>query len=233
MIVDSMTLPEVVKAIMEDLNNMNGRIDNAVKKFQSNVLARKSRIYPFTQLMDITSSQKIKFYVAFQVKKRSEWKNPNMYVAGTFLLRDGQYGFLICPSIFLNKKDTTILILSPHFIKRYRERMLKNNGDTTETIIKEFLKKNFTFYMVELKPEHSKAMNKYSKEGVKQLAVITAEGCCIAEQETYNSVRLQTFLTMDMLSEQQIKQFQEDRHIGQQSLRLLEITGIIKNPKTL
>ncbi|MBQ8482811.1 MAG: hypothetical protein IJ504_00740 [Bacteroidales bacterium] len=229
MIVDSMTLTEVAKTIRQDLRTLSGRIENVARKFRSDILSKKNRMYPFMKFYDISSEQKIRYFVGMKAEKRSDWKNPSMMISGTYILKDGQYGFLMCPSQHFQATSETLLIMTPHFLTRYRERHHDNVGLTTDEMIRRFVRTNHMFYMTELDKDHSLAMEKYTKDGVNQLAVVTPEGYCIAEKETYDCIRLMTFLSHEMLSEKQKTRFQQDKDYGNNRLKILELAGLIDN----
>lgn len=223
-----MTLTDVARTIRQDLKTLEGRFENIAKKFRSDILSTRNRMYPYVRFYEFKSDSRIHYHVAMRAQKRSDWKNPSMIVSGTYILKDGQYGFLVCPSLQHQTPTQTILVMTPHFITRYRERVHDNAGLTTDEIIRRFVRDNHTFYMNRLEEDHSLAMDKYAREGVSQLAVITPEGYCMAEKETYDCIRLTTFLTKDMLSKRQARKFDDDKEAGNNRVRILEITGIIK-----
>lgn len=225
MIVDSMTPKEIVSAVKKDLENNEGRILNIIKKFRSDLLSTRNRKFPCMIIYKLLSAQKIQYFFGMSAEKRSSWKNPSMMIGGTYILKDGQYGFMICPNLNGLAPGQSFLILSPHFIRRYRERMLKDEGMSTDDVIMNFVRKNHSFFMTKMTLEHNYSMDKYEQEGVTQMAVITTEGCCIAEHLTHDYVILTTFIRTDMLSERQKRQFSTDQEYGNNKLKVLQAAG--------
>ena len=99
---------------------------------------------------------------------------------------------------------------------------------TTDNVIREFMNRNHSFYLNDLTQEHNFQMDKYRREGVKQAALITMEGCGVAEYEDKDCVKLVTFLSTDMLTERQIKEFQENLNYGNNRLKILQVAGLME-----
>ena len=228
MIVDSMNLNEIAVAIRSDISKLESRILHLGKKYQSEILKKRSHKFPFTLIYSLISEQKIKFFFGFRAEKRSDWKNPNMLAGGTFILKDGQYGFLMCPNSNNRKRIPGVIIMTPHFLSRYRERMIKDHSLATEELIKMFIKNNHSFYVNEMTMEYSLQKDKYKREGVTQVSVISPEGYSVGEYMTNDCIRLMTFITSEMLSERQKSQIQSDEDYANSYLKILQMTGILE-----
>ena len=228
MIVPGLTPNEIVANVRNDLDSMKGQIVHLSQKFGKLVLSTRYRTYPFVKIYDVVSPGKNKFFIAFQAMKRSDWKNPGKMIAGTYLDNDGQYGFILCPSLIL--EECMIAIITPHFLKRYRERTVGDSGQDTSSLIREFMMRNRMMYMTELNERHSNRKEKYAKEGTRQLAVIVNDGYCIAEKrdEDKKSFFMKTFITEEMMSRSQHEEISKNKELAQSRLRLLELLGGLK-----
>lgn len=220
MIVDSMTASDTVKALKKEIWTLD--IKGMAKKFGSEVLSKHRKTdFPLVRTYNRMSKGKIQCYITFRAEKRGRWDNPEMLIAGSYLLSDGQYGFLLCPSLINYQQE--IFILTPHFLRRYRERVLENTGIVTEMVIKEFVLRNKSFSGRKLLEKHSRNMERYEREGICQMAIITDEGYCIAETDRRGCSVMRTFLTNDMLSLTQKEQFGKDRDKNDRIKQIIEM----------
>jgi hypothetical protein len=138
MIVPSMTVQEIHKEVFEDFNTLQSKIDQLNDDFRRIVL--KGSHYPLTKSFNCKTNEKNNiFIVQFTAFKRSAWKKPLMCTYGIYSRPEGKYA--ISPSLDMN----TSTIYPPHFFKRYRERILKDDSISNEDLIRHYFKHDWGF----------------------------------------------------------------------------------------
>lgn len=88
--------------------------------------------------MTIRHEKKNLFIVGFTTK-RSSWQNPILSIYGIYSRSESNYA--VIPAI----DNNIISIYSPHFFKRYRERLVKDDSISDEGIIRQYFKSDWGF----------------------------------------------------------------------------------------
>lgn len=227
MIVDGMDIRSISAYILEERKLMSGSIDKCYRKFCSEVLTRNRTRFPIARTYEFRSPRKITFFVSFFAAKRGDHRNPKMAVAGTYMLSDGQYGFSIIQEKEYPFHHERVVIRTPHYLKRYRERELRNCGVITSEVIKACTNTGLEeSYAAALRKEHSLKMDRYAKEGTRQLMVSTGNGYSIAEEHDRNTIVLKTYITKDMLSELQRHTFEENDKKHEQMMAMIRMLNL-------
>ena len=138
MIVPSMTVQEIHKEVFDEIENLKAKLKESPEDFKKNVL--RSKHFPFTKSYEFkTREKKNVFIVDFTAIKRSYWKKPILTIYGIYSRSEGKYAVAL--SVDLNM----ISIHPPHFFKRYRERIIKDDFLSNEEIIRLYFKNDWGF----------------------------------------------------------------------------------------
>ena len=122
-----MTVQEIHKEVYEDIKNLKSKLDECKKDFKRIVLKQpknplSNRNYPFSKSYDTKTSEKKNFFIStFTALKRSDWEKPIVSIFGIYSRSEGNY------AVSINIDIKTITIYPPHFFKRYRERIIKDD----------------------------------------------------------------------------------------------------------
>lgn len=193
-----MTVQEIHKEVFEDIRNLKSKLDECRKDFKKTVL-RSSR-YPLTKIYDcITREKKNLFIAAFTAIKRSDWKKPLLGLNGIYSRPEGKY------AVALTLDMNIISIYPPHFFKRYRERILKDESISNEDIIRQYFKNDWGFMGAVVNDDFEAVYhcfendNKNDKVG---FVAATSQGYCFGEKQGNINI-IKTIITEDMLFENQ------------------------------
>lgn len=138
MIVPSMTLQEIHEELFADLHTIHARIDNYHKDFKRRVL--KASKYPYAHSYDCyTTAKKNLFIVTLTTLKRGGRDKPLVDVYGIYTRPEGKY------AASLNVGNYSTTIYPPHFFKRYRERIVKNQLLSNSDIIKHYFRQEWGY----------------------------------------------------------------------------------------
>ncbi len=112
-----MTLEEIARQYMGDFPNFIAKRHSFQPKFET--LVKRSSRYPVTaQYEYISHTNKNRYFFCYSAFKRSDWKAPHCNVVGVFEGEGGKYAV-----VSANMKQA-VIIFTPHFFARYRERIL-------------------------------------------------------------------------------------------------------------
>ncbi|WP_128353309.1 hypothetical protein [Pedobacter chitinilyticus] len=141
MIVNTMTLQEIYMELFKDLPSLLLRISNCKKEFRRKVL--KASRFPCSASYELkTGRRKNLFILTLVAQKRGDAKLPFFNIYGIYDRPEGTYaaGLII--------DDATILIYPPHFFKRYRERIVKDDKLSNKQLIHLYFTKSWMLYKV-------------------------------------------------------------------------------------
>ena len=206
MIVPSMTVQEIHKEVFEDFKTLRNKLDEFQKDFKRMVL--KSNCYPLTKSFEYkTRKKKNLFIIGFTALKRSAWKKPIISTYGVYSRPEGKY--VVAPSLDMNIST----IYPPHFFKRYRERILKDESISNEDIIRHYFKNDWGFMGAVVNENFESVYNCFEndeKDEKVSFVAGTYQGYCFGvKQGNVNIVK--TIISDDMLFENQKGIFHELR----------------------
>jgi hypothetical protein len=208
MIVPSMTIQEIHNEIFEDIKNIENITNGFNKDFRKLVL-KKSR-YPLTKTYEfITKEKKNLFLIGYTALKRSDWANPIMHFQGIYTRPEGKYA--VAPSIDLNIST----IYPPHFFKRYRERIVKDNIHSNDEIIKLHFTNNWGLTGAKVNKDYENVYNSFEDDNKNEridIVAATSQGYCFGEKQGNINI-IKTIISEDMLFEDQKFVFHELRKI--------------------
>jgi hypothetical protein len=198
MIVPSMTVQEIHKEIFEDIKNLESKLDQCRNDFKKTVL-NGSR-YPLTKSYDCKTREKRNlFIVDFTAIKRSAWKKPILTIYGIYSRPEGKYA--VAPSMDMKM----ISIYPPHFFKRYRERIVKDEFLSNEEIIRQYFKHDWGFMGAVVDENFESVYHCFendNKNDKVSFVAATSQGYCFGEMRGDVNI-IKTIISEDMLFENQ------------------------------
>lgn len=230
MIVPSMTYEEIVKAFRKDIEASENKIDGLADSFSSLTLKRSRNAFPFSKTYEYVTRQNNLMFFTFMATKRSDWKDPHLSIAGAFHTDEGIYGIYV--GLISTGKTVTqgSYIFTPHFFKRYRERVLKNQRLTTKEVLNIFFSRNLSVTSVEMSDTFSKTYKKYEKDGIPLYAGKMKDGNCFMEHVTPSICIVKTIIPDEMLYNNQDHAFGQLEDIRQQYGRMDKNFKLTANP---
>ncbi|MNJ92887.1 hypothetical protein D3C87_105610 [compost metagenome] len=199
MIVPSMTIQNIHKELYSDLENIRAKLDFYNKDFGRKVL--KASRHPFSHIYEYrTKEKKNLFVITFTSLKRSAWKKP---ILSIYSRPEGNY--VAAPLIELG--ETSIFL--PHFFKRYRERIVKDDTISNIDIIKRYFKNEWGFMGAIVDEEFKAVYHSFendNKEDKVSFVGAVAEGYFFGERQGHINV-FKTIISEEMLFDNQKKLF--------------------------
>ncbi len=199
MIVPSMTVQEIHKEVYEDFENLKVKLLEYKTKFGKSVL-KSQRKYPLSKSFEIKTKEKRNlFIVTYEAKKRSDWKKPIFSVYSIYLRPEGNYA--VCPSIDLN----IISIYPPHFFKRYRERIIKDEFISNEDLIRNYFKNDWGFIGTVVNKDFESVYYCFENDDKSEkvsFVSASSQGYSFAEKQGNVNI-IKTIISEDMLFENQ------------------------------
>ena len=212
MIVPSMTFKEIHKEVFDDFMSLQNKLEELKNDFKKIVL-NGSR-YPITKSYDCrTREKKNLFIVEFTALKRSAWKKPILSAYGIYLRPEGKYAVTL--SLDLNIST----IYPPHFFKRYRERILKDESISNEDTIRQYFKNSWGFMGAIVNEDFESVYHCFENDDKNDkisFVAATSQGFCFGEKQDNVNI-IKTIITEDMLFENQKRTFYKLRTAFQNS----------------
>lgn len=206
MIVPSMTVQEIHKEVFEDVRTIGNKMDSLKKEFKK--FSLKVSRYPCTKSFDYkTQVKKNLFIIEFTALKRSDWKKPIISIYGIYARPEGKYAV----SLTLDKNISTLY--PPHFFKRYRERILKDETISNDDIIREYFKSDWGFMGAVVNEKFEAVYHCFEnddKDDKISFVAATSQGYCFGEKQGKVNI-IKTIICEDMLFDNQVDTFQSLR----------------------
>ena len=200
MIVPTMTLEEIARQYMGDFPNFVSKRRSLQPKFET--LVKRSSRYPVTAQYEYTShNNRNKYYFCYSAFKRSDWKMPHCNVVGVFEGEGGKY------AVVSANMTQNVIIYTPHFFARYRERILGGEDIHGDDLIKRFFRKNQRFTIAPMDERFAKAYRKYEEEDSVSYAGRVNEGNIFFKVYDGTIILCKTILSDDMLQDGQVEAF--------------------------
>jgi len=206
MIVPTMTVQEIHKEILEDINSLDNILDGFKRNFRKVVL-RKSK-YPVTKSYEyITKERNNLLVIGYTALKRSDSNNPIIHFYGIYSRPEGKYA--AAPTL-----DMMCTIYPPHFFKRYRERIVNDDTISNDDLIRLYFKNDWGFVGAKVNQEHKSVYNNFEvvdKNEKLDIVCANSQGFCFGERQGNVNI-IKTIVTEEMLFEDQKHVFQELRN---------------------
>jgi len=197
-----MTLEEIARQYMGDIPNFIAKRHSFQPKFET--LVKRSSRYPVTaQYEYISHTNKNRYFFCYSAFKRSDWKATHCNVVGVFEGEGGKYAV-----VSANMKQA-VIIFTPHFFARYRERILGGEDIHGDDLIKRFFKRNQRFVKAEMDERFARAYRKYENDESVSYAARVNEGNVFLKIYSGYIVLCKTILSDKMLKNDQVEAFGE------------------------
>ena len=200
-----MTVQEIHNEVFLDIVTLKDKMAELNKNFRKFVLSKSK--YPVSKFYDCyTMDRKNQFIIGYTALKRSQHNNPINHFLGIYSRPEGKYA--IAPSIDIEKST----IYPPHFFKRYRERIIKNDTLTNDEIIKLFFKNEWGHVGVRINKDFENIYHAFEDDPDGQVSTILAssQGYCFGLQQGNINI-IKTIISEDMLFDDQKSIFMELR----------------------
>ncbi len=198
MIVPAMTVQEIHRELFEDLQNLRTKLEYCRSDFRRAAL--KTNRYPYSKSYDCRTNGKRNLFVATMTAfKRSGGKKPFANVVGIYVRPEGTYAASLSPDI------NDVSIYPPHFFKRYRERIVKDDSISNEDIIKRYFEKELGFIGVVADENFELVYHCFEnddKEDKISFVAASTEGYCFGERQGNVNI-VKTIMSEDMLFDNQ------------------------------
>lgn len=128
MILPTMTLDEIFKAVQADLIFVMRKLNESVQLFGKASL--KINKYPFKKKYEWKNyKSNITYTIYLQCFKRSQWDNPRVSIVTSYMHDGGLTTLQIDPTY-----DVSVYMFTTHFWSRFQERCLNNTSSLEETL---------------------------------------------------------------------------------------------------
>lgn len=201
MIVPSMTVNEIHDEFFNDLRDLANKVDACKKEFERIVL--KSNRYPVVKSYKCPTKRKNILILTFRARKRSERRKPILGFYGFYSRPEGRY------AAALNIESNLISIYPPHFFKRYRERILKDDSISNEEVINVFFKNSWGFTAAVVNEKYESVYHCFESSDLSDkvsFVAATSDGYCFGEKQGSVNI-IKTIISEDMLFDNQKKIF--------------------------
>lgn len=203
MLVPTMTFQEIHNEVFEDIRNLQDRFDHYKREFRKLVLKRSR--YPYTKTFEFkTPEKKNLFRIDAIVTKRGDFNKPIINIYGIFLRPEGKYAV----SVSLENKISTLF--PPHFFKRYRERILKDESISNDDIIKHYFRNNWGYLGAVVNEKFERIYHRFEENDIEDkisFVAATSQGYCFGSRQGNVNI-VKTIISEDMLFEYQKDTFQ-------------------------
>jgi len=201
-----MTIQEIHKELFEDVKNLR-KVDDYRKDFKKIVI--RSSHCPITKSYDCkTKEKKNLFIITFTVLKRSDWKKPYLQIYGIYVQPEGNYA----AALSIDMKITSIY--PPHFFRRYRERIVRDEDISNEEIIRLYFKSDWGFMGAVVNEDFESVYHCFeddNKEDKVNFVATTSRGYCFGERQGNINI-IKTIISENMLFDNQKPLFSKLRN---------------------
>ncbi len=202
MIVPLMTVTEIHDEVFKDLSDLNNKVDACKKEFERVVL--KSNHHPIVKSYKCLTKRKNIIIITFTARKRSERRKPIVGFYGIYSKPEGRY------AVALTIESKLITIYPPHFFKRYRERILKDDSISNEELINLYFKNSWGFTAAVVNEQYESVYHSFESADADKVSFVaaTSQGYCFGEKQGSVNI-IKTIISEEMLFDNQKKIFSE------------------------
>jgi hypothetical protein len=204
MIVPSMTVKEIHDEIFRDLKDLGDKVEDCKKNFERVVL--KSSRYPVVKSYKCQTVRKNILIITFTARKRSERRKPILGFYGIYSRIEGRYAVALTIG-----PEKIISVYPPHFFKRYRERILKDDSISNEEVINTYFKNSWGFTATVVNEQYESVYQSIEDTDVNDkvsFVAATSDGYCFGEKQGSINV-IKTVISEEMLFENQKQIFSD------------------------
>ncbi|MCL2246416.1 MAG: hypothetical protein FWC10_04815 [Lentimicrobiaceae bacterium] len=193
-----MTVQEIHKELSEDIKNLRSQLDNYHKDFKKAVL--KGSRYPLTKSYDCkTRKKKNLFVITLTAIRRSNWKKPILSIYSIYTRPEGNY------AVPLSLDMNIASIYPPHFFKRYRERIVRDESISNEDIIRLYFRNDWGFLGAVVNKDFESVYHCFEtddKDDRVSFVATTSQGYCFGEKQGNVNI-IKTIISEEMLFDNQ------------------------------
>ena len=192
-----MTVEEIHEEVFSDLRDLSTKVDACKKDFERFVL--KSNRYPVVKSYRCQTKRKNIIVITFTARKRSERRKPILGFYGIYSRPEGRY------AIALTIESNIITIYPPHFFKRYRERIIKDDLISNEEIIDTYFKSSWGFTAAVVNDQYESIYHSFEssdKDDKVSFVAATSQGYCFGEKQGSVNI-IKTIISEEMLFDNQ------------------------------
>ncbi len=172
--------------IQKDKNEIISFMESVVNRPDYIRRAKKSIRFPYNYEASFKSKRGNRYSCIFTITdKKKSIRNPLFSVSTSLDTDEGTY------VLRYDIVRESVAIITPHFFKRYRERFLKDDIISPEEVRNKFLKRNFNVSI----------QNKEVGDAVASCK----DGYIYARLKDYKTIIYVTFVSLEMLSNEQLK----------------------------
>lgn len=204
MIHPDMTYDEMAAQYMGDLHDLQAKKQTFQAKFSSYVKRSRSRTFPMTAQYDYVSHTNQNHYLfCYTAFRRSDWDKPYCNAICVFEGKGGLYGMVT------SNFQKTVIIFTPHFFQRYRERILKDDTLDDVAVLKRYFSRNTRFVLKQMDENFARAYKKYEDDESQSWAARVNEGNIFLKTFGNKVMLCKTIISDEMLYENQTAAFGE------------------------
>ncbi len=201
MVVSTMTLQEIHKELFADLHTLNPKLINEKKEFRRKVL--KTFRYPYTFTFDYyTKENRNLFIISLTALSKRNAEKPLLSIYGIYARPEGSYA----AALSVDFRVTSIY--PPHFFKRYRERIVKDDKISNKQLIRLYFDNCCGFYGIVANEKHAAVYNIFESDDNDGVSFVgaTDEGYCFGT--SFGNINIvKTIVSEKMLFDDQIELF--------------------------
>jgi hypothetical protein len=190
-----MTIHEIHNELFADVRNCDKYMDRCREDFRKKVLKSATK-YPFSTLYGWTSAVKHNtFRITLTALKRSSHKSPIISIYGVYIRPEGKYAAAL--SVDMN----VVSIYPPHFFKRYRERILKDDIISNDDLIKRYFDNDWGFVCVVADKNFETVYHCFEtddKADKVDFVAVSSQGYCFGEKQGNVNI-VKTIISEEML----------------------------------
>lgn len=221
MLLPTMTLDEMFKAVQADLIFVMQKLSDSVLQFGKASL--RTNKFPFKRKFEWKNHKSnITYTIYLQCFKRSQWDNPRVCIVTSYMHEGGLTTLQIDPT-----HDVSVYMYTTHFWSRFRERCLRDTSLSMQETL------DFFFFNMGLFIESHEVMKiDYKRYHIDEdtdfLAIVTSLGIFYCERlkENKHFTIVNTYLTYDML------RLEQNRNICTEYLTVYFEDYVIQHPNS-
>ena len=202
MILPDMTYTEMAAQYLGDFQNLLAKKKVFQARFGSLVKRSRSRPFPMTaQYEHVCHSSRNRYLFCYTAFKRSDWQEPYCNAICIFEGRGGLHAMTTCNG------RKTVIIFTPHFFCRYRERILQGEDIHGLDLLKRYFSRNTRYVLKDMDETFALAYRKYEDDESQNYAARVNEGNIFLKNYDDRVLLCKTILSDQMLYDKQSAAF--------------------------
>lgn len=192
-----MSLEEVALQYKSDKADLNRGFLRLAKSFGT--IVKRTYRFPLKATYNYITKSNNHYVFNLYAYKRGHWDRPLFCMFGIFDRPEGKYAFSVTDA-------GEVIFFPPHFFKRYRDRILKEDLHG-EDLIKAFFSRNVHFYFSPLSAEFASKYREYISDDKESFAGSCTDGNLFLEKPSPYYAIVKTIVSDEMLGDTQTQAF--------------------------